>query len=513
MAFEYTKEELSAMRIGELKDIAKKYKVTGFSKYKASNKQELADLLWLKLGDGSVKPSSKSKKPRPKPMPKPKTKSPVKNKKTKKINYEFDNKELMNINVNLDRYDNSKIPPPTSDDITPAILDKLIKDNDFCRKVAKSLRDIYKAKDQKYKILEEKTKKSLKNDKDEKQKMKYAVDDRDLEKMFPMIPVNQAFLIKIEAMRKLAQDKHKQFSRMDTSIIKTVRKNLSDALNNEDDGIISISGERRKSIRNQLCKQLFILSKGYRPFMDAFINMVFTGPAGVGKTKLAKAVGFVYEKSGILLRGDVIIVSPKDMVAEYVGHTAGKAAGVLMKGLESIVFIDEAYQIMPCTDGKIQKDSKSFGPEAITEIVNFLDKYVGLSIMIVAGYQREIDGCFMAANEGLPRRFPIRLQLPSYTSNDLLNIFLNEATRRLGENIFTKEISQYIFTLLVKLDNLDDEIFINQAGDIMNLVSMFLNSYYGSYKIQWGKFDSDILIVNGAFNQFLKNKGYVMHIN
>ena len=511
MAFEYTKEELSVMRIGKLKDIAKKYKVAGFSKYRASDKHQLVDLLWLKLGDGSVNPSSKSKKPKPKP--KPKTKSPVKIKKTKKIKYEFDNKELMDINVNLDRYDNNKISPPTSDDITPGILNKLIKEDEFCRKVAKSLRDIYKAKDQKYKILEEKTKKSLKNDKDEKQKMKYIVEDRDLEKMFPMISVNQAFLIKIEAMRKLAQDKYKQFSVMDASIIKIVRKNLSEALNNEDDGIISISGERRKSIRNQLCKQLFILSKGYRPFMDAFINMVFTGPAGVGKTKLAKAVGFVYEKSGILLRGDVIIVSPKDMIAEYVGHTAGKAAGVLMKGLESIVFIDEAYQLMPCADGKIQKDSKTYGPEAVTEIVNFLDKYVGLSIMIVAGYQREIDNCFLAANEGLPRRFPIRLKLPSYTSNDLLNIFLNESSRRLGENIFTKEISQYIFTIIVKLDNLDDKIFINQAGDIMNLVSTFLNSYYGSYKIQWGKFDSDILIVNGSFNQFLKNKGYVMRIN
>jgi hypothetical protein len=39
---------------------------------------------------------------------------------------------------------------------------------------------------------------------------------------------------------------------------------------------------------------------------------------------------------------------------------------------------------------------------------------------------------------------------------------------------------------------------------------MFLNSYYGSVKINWEEnYASDILIVNSAFNQFLRNKGYL----
>jgi hypothetical protein len=428
------------------------------------------------------------------------------------MDYDFKDNQLMKIKVNLHQYDAGKIPPPSSNDITPELLLQLVNDDAFCLKVAKSLKDIYAAKDHKYSILIVKTQKSIENDQDEKIKMGGAVNAQDLDKMFPMIPINQAFLIKVQTMRNLAERRYTEFALMDDGVIKTVRTNLTLAITNEDDGIISISGGRRSSIRNQLCRQLFILSKGYKPFMDSFLNMVFTGPAGVGKTKLAKAVGFVYEHSGILLRGEVIVVSPKDLVAGWVGHTAGKTAGVLMKGLESIIFIDEAYQIMPCVDGKLDQGSKSFGPEAITEIVNFLDKYVGLSIMIVAGYQREIDGCFFAANEGLQRRFPVRIRLPPYSTTDLLNIFLNEAARRLGENIFTEEIAQYIFTLIVKLDNVDKKIFVNQAGDIMNLVSMFLNSYYGSYKIVWGAYGNDVLIVNGAFNQFLKNKGYSMTV-
>jgi hypothetical protein len=183
-----------------------------------------------------------------------------------------------------------------------------------------------------------------------------------------------------------------------------------------------------------------------------------------------------------------------------------------MKGLEGILFVDEAYQIMPCHDGKIEQGAKSFGPEAITEIVNFLDKFIGLSIMIVAGYKREMDGCFFAANEGLQRRFPIRMSLPPYTIDDLLNIFINAVTERLNENIFPEDTAKYIYTVMLQLNEKDDTVFRNQAGDIMNLVSMFLNAYYGSYEVQWGKFTSDVIIVNAAFDRYLANKGLVMRI-
>ena len=157
--------------------------------------------------------------------------------------------------------------------------------------------------------------------------------------------------------------------------------------------------------------------------MNSFMNMVFTGPAGVGKTKLALSVAYVYEKSGILLKDNIVIVSPKDFVAGYIGQTAPKTVGVLMKGIEGVIFIDEAYQIMPCNEGKIEK-GKSFGSEAITEIVNFLDKFVGMNITIVAGYEREIDGCFFGANEGLHRRFPNRVKLDKYEILDIMFAYI-----------------------------------------------------------------------------------------
>jgi len=430
-----------------------------------------------------------------------------------KFEFEFQDSDIMNsINIKLEKYTPGIPEPPDADDITPEELISLVNEDDFCKKVAKSLKDIYNAKLEKYQKLQKKTLQSITNDTAEKNEMfvTSGIEKQELDRLFPMITINTAFLIKLKSLSRLAVTKGREYNIPNNkSVIQMVRKNLLEAITDEEDGILSVTGVSRVKIRNQLCKTLYILSKGYRPFMDAFLNLVFTGPAGVGKTKLAKTYAFVFEKAGILLRGDLIIASPKDMVGEYIGHTAVKSAGVLMKGLEGVILIDEAYQIMPCSNGVLQKDTKSFGPEAITEIVNFLDKYMGMSIMIVAGYEREMENCFFAANEGLNRRFPNRISIPSYSNNDLLSIFINGVNKKIGYNIFSPNIIKYIFTIIVKLSRENSSIFSNQAGDMVNLSSMFLNSYYGSVKIIWGSFDSEILIVNSTFNQFLRNKGYL----
>jgi len=505
--FGYTRGELNLKKIGELKSIARENGVSGFAKFTRATKQQLVDRIWDEcvLSRFPVDPIAPPKKVDP--IAPPKKVEPTGQ------SYDFNPDSVLPITINLGKRPPNAPSPGGLGDITPAILLAELEKPAFVQRIVDSLRGIYAAKAEVYKKLLDKVDKQLGDDIAEKRSMMGVVDSQELNKMFPMIAINQALKVKFTSLAQLAKVRAVRLHASNYGSAMLVKRDLVEAVTNEDDGILSISGERRADIRNQLCRQLFILSKGYRPFMNSFLNMVFTGPAGVGKTKLANAVGFIYKKSGILLKGDVIVVSPKDMVGEYIGQTAPKAAGVLMKGLEGIVFIDEAYQIMPCQDGKLQTDTKSFGPEAITEIVNFLDKFVGLSIMIVAGYKREIDGCFFAANEGLQRRFPVRMALPPYTINDLLNIFLKSTVARLDENIFSPDIAKYIYTVMVQLDAQDDIVFKNQAGDVMNLVSMFLNAYYGSIDVEWGSFDNDVIIVNAAFNRYLANKGLIMTLS
>jgi len=389
--------------------------------------------------------------------------------------------------------------------VTPEILTELLKDSKFIFGVKKSLYDLYDTKLIRYKKIKDTTEISIKEDLNEQRLLGNTFDQDELKQMFPMIKVNKLLLSKIDSFIELINVNRSKITNT------TISKNLYNAINDPDNGILSISGDSREFIRNELCRTVYILSKGYQPFMDSFINMVFTGPAGVGKTRLATSVAYIYKQMGILLKGELLIVSPKDLIGQYIGQTSSKTAGVLMKGLEGIIFIDEAYQIMPCENGAITKDGKSYGPEAITEIVNFLDKYIGLSVMIVAGYEREMQGCFFAANEGLQRRFPYKYELPPYSIDSLMNIFINNVNSRLGKKLFSKETALYIYSLMIFLDKHNKDIFKNQAGDMLNLSTLFFNNYYGVYGINWENSMKDKrIIINKTFDQFLRNKGFAI---
>jgi hypothetical protein len=53
-----------------------------------------------------------------------------------------------------------------------------------------------------------------------------------------------------------------------------------------------------------------------------------------------------------------------------------------------------------------------------------MNDHKGMSAMIVAGYKNLMQKCFMERNEGLARRFPIRIDLPLSSTDELFNIFL-----------------------------------------------------------------------------------------
>jgi hypothetical protein len=460
----YSINSLNIKTLTELKSIAKELKIKGYSTFKKTNKDDLIKLIIEKQKNPTVVPT----KPKPTVTVLPKV---------QKVNYTFDKKDLVNIDKAIIEYkEDIEAVNDLDNVVTPNIILNLIKTDDkFLTNIHNSLKGLYKEKIKRYTKLKDKLSEAIKNDQKEKNILSKVINDyAQLDKMFPMILTNQVLLTKIEEfINKLSVKENN---------IESIKQNLLDAITDENNGILSISGDSREFIRNQLAKTIYILSKGYQPFMDAFINMIFTGPAGVGKTRLANSVAFVYKKIGILINGEVLVVSPKDLVGEYIGQTGPKTKG-----------------------------TRSFGPEAITEIVNFLDKFIGLFIMIVAGYEREMKGCFLAANEGLNRRFPIRYDLPPYSVESLLNIFMNTTNSRVGKNLFDEEIAKYIYSLMISLDEYSKDIFKNQAGDMLNLSTLLMNNYYGSYNISWTKSLADKkLIIDQTFNQFLRNKGYAI---
>ncbi|HMR89441.1 MAG TPA: AAA family ATPase [Saprospiraceae bacterium] len=156
--------------------------------------------------------------------------------------------------------------------------------------------------------------------------------------------------------------------------------------------------------------------KGFRESEQINIHSVFTGNPGTGKTTVAKMMGLLYKKIGLLSKGHVIEVDRVDLVGEYIGQTAPKVKEVIEKARGGVLFIDEAYALARSND-----DSKDFGREVIEILVKEMSNGKGDLAVIVAGYPKEMNH-FIQSNPGLKSRFKHFFEFTDYLPQELIEI-------------------------------------------------------------------------------------------
>lgn len=144
------------------------------------------------------------------------------------------------------------------------------------------------------------------------------------------------------------------------------------------------------------------------------LHMIFKGNPGTGKTTVARILGKLFKEVGVLPKGHLIEVERADLVGEFIGHTAQKTREQIKKALGGILFIDEAYSLA-------RGGEKDFGKEAIDALVKGMEDHRDNLILILAGYQEEMDW-FVEVNPGMRSRFPVHISFPDYTSAELLAI-------------------------------------------------------------------------------------------
>lgn len=174
------------------------------------------------------------------------------------------------------------------------------------------------------------------------------------------------------------------------------------------------------NIKEAIFEKIILFLQGLDNVNKDYQHIVLSGGPGMGKTEVAKLIGKIYAKMGILSKGDFKEIKLTDLKGGFVGQSELKTQKILDEAKGSVLFLDEAYSLG--SDEKFDTYSQS-----IIDLINpFLDSNKNDFILIIAGYKNDLEKRFFRGNQGLKSRFGLWLDLKPYSSIDMKNIFIKK---------------------------------------------------------------------------------------
>lgn len=216
-------------------------------------------------------------------------------------------------------------------------------------------------------------------------------------------------------------------------------------------------------IKNQIVDQILSSLQNLYDEEHRF-HTVIQGPPGVGKTMVAKIIGKIYLRMGILKNNSselkFNVAKRSDLVGRFLGHTAKQTQTFINNSVGGVMFIDEVYSL----GNKEQRDS--YAKECIDTLTLNLTEKKNF-VCIVAGYAKDIQECFFDYNSGLKRRFSFTYEIQEYNSQELRQIFVSkiEDSKWSLDNNIKKNIEW-----LDNFINKNKEEFVHYGGDINTLL-------------------------------------------
>ncbi|NRA55763.1 MAG: SEL1-like repeat protein [Gammaproteobacteria bacterium] len=152
------------------------------------------------------------------------------------------------------------------------------------------------------------------------------------------------------------------------------------------------------------------------------LNLIFAGNPGTGKTTVARKLGVIYQRLGLIANSKVVEVSNKDFFGNYDkgGWSEDNFKSVIEKSRGGILFIDEAYQLLSRGEG---------GQNIINLLLQTMENERDNLMVIVAGYPAEMT-TFIESNVGLGSRFNKKILFEDFTPKELLQLFIVNAEKR-----------------------------------------------------------------------------------
>jgi len=258
-----------------------------------------------------------------------------------------------------------------------------------------------------------------------------------------------------------------------------------------------------ESIKNNIIEQILYYYQNLHNEND-YLHTIISGPPGTGKTELAKLIGKIFSNLGILKNKTFKKVTRSDLIAGYLGQTTLKTRNVINESLGGVLFIDEVYAL-----GNKDK-TDTFSKECIDTLCDALSDHKNELMVIIAGYENDIDQCFFSYNEGLKSRFIWKYSIEKYTSKELFNIFINKIVK--DKWTYCKK------TINVEWFNSKEENFKYLGRDIEQLISKIKICHAKRIFGNDGEIKKKILLedLNNGYKRFIstfhskdEDKGYL----
>ena len=158
-----------------------------------------------------------------------------------------------------------------------------------------------------------------------------------------------------------------------------------------------------------------------------YLNSMFLGNPGTGKTTVARMYADMLYEIGAIKKNKLVEIIPTELMAKYIGQTGPKVRQILNRARGGVLFIDEAYLIA-------EMHNDSFMPEAMIEIMKYLEDRD--NVVIFAGYKDRTRKIY-DMNPGLKSRIPNEIIFEDYKTDELYKILKN-SFNDIGIKIDTK---------------------------------------------------------------------------
>jgi len=274
---------------------------------------------------------------------------------------------------------------------------------------------------------------------------------------------------------------------IDLKSLHNIKKELND-LNN----MIGMD-TMKKSILDQLLYFIQELHVGIQT--SEFKHTVIYGSPGTGKTEIAKIIGNMYSKLGILKNNVFKKVTRNDLIAGYLGQTAIKTKKVIDECLGGVLFIDEAYSLAS------HDNNDSYSKECLDTLCEALSDHKDDLMVIIAGYDKELEETFFRANRGLESRFIWRFKMDPYNCKEMMKIF-------------KKKVSDYEWNFENEED-LNEKWFYDKKNEFKNfgrdMELLFTYTKIAHGRRIYGKDKESrkklsLADINSGYETFLKNR-------